>query len=69
MRRAFVNLRGNSLPDDVTGRLLLLSRLVWPAERTTWEPDQRATTLENLDGSTLTCTTPIGSTSVASGTT
>ncbi len=54
MRRAFVNLRGNSLPVDVTGRLLLLSRLVWPAERTTWEPDQRATTLENLDGSTLT---------------
>lgn len=30
-----------------------LSVLIWPADRTTWDPDQRAITLKNLDGSTL----------------
>ncbi len=30
-----------------------LSVLVWPAERTTWNPGQQAITLENLDGRTL----------------
>ncbi|MBA2719800.1 MAG: hypothetical protein H0U52_11260 [Chloroflexi bacterium] len=30
-----------------------LSVLVWPADRTTWDPDQQAITLENLNGSTL----------------
>jgi hypothetical protein len=44
--------RDSQLSLEEAGNDLLL--LVWPADRTTWNGEEHAVTLENLDGSAVT---------------